>query len=322
NRPAQLRESLHRLPRAATVQTANESTSYLLGYDQVGSLKAVAAMDGPHEGRVVKVVDYDAFGQILSDSNPALFMPIAFAGGLRDKFTGLVRFLHRDYDPTIGRFTAPDPLGDTGGDHDLYDYCVDDPVGRVDPEGTLPFLIPLAFLAGQAGATALGWLGVKAAQKGAEAAAETMGDDKLKKELPEKTEAMDKATTDAMKTVTAINAGIAATAAASAGAVKAAPVVAQAAKELPGAAAKAAEAVKTAATTAGQAATSMALDPKNIEFVQDAIAGSTDTPPIMTPGGVTGAAMSKAVDWIRIGGKVKGMPESSPEKIRIEDSRR
>ncbi|MEW5773641.1 MAG: RHS repeat-associated core domain-containing protein [Thermodesulfobacteriota bacterium] len=38
-------------------------------------------------------------------------------GGLRDKFTGLVRFLHRDYDPTVGRFTAPDPLGDTGGDH-------------------------------------------------------------------------------------------------------------------------------------------------------------------------------------------------------------
>ena len=35
----------------------------------------------------------------------------------------------------MGRFTAPDPLGDTGGDHDLYDYCVDEPVGRVDPEG-------------------------------------------------------------------------------------------------------------------------------------------------------------------------------------------
>ncbi|MEW5774907.1 MAG: RHS repeat-associated core domain-containing protein [Thermodesulfobacteriota bacterium] len=117
------------------MQTANESTSHLLGYDQVGSLKAVAAMGGPHEGRVVKAIDYDAFGQILSDSNPALFIPLAFAGGLRDRFTGLVRFCHRDYDPTVGRFTAPDPLGDTGGDHDLYDYCVDDPVGRVDPEG-------------------------------------------------------------------------------------------------------------------------------------------------------------------------------------------
>ena len=41
------------------------ATTYLLGYDQVGSLKAVAAMEGEK-------------------------------GGLRDRFTGLVRFLHRD----------------------------------------------------------------------------------------------------------------------------------------------------------------------------------------------------------------------------------
>ena len=118
-----------------TVQDPQGETTYLLGYDQVGSLKAAAAMDGEHEGRVVKVMDYDAFGNVLADSNPGLFLPLAFAGGLRDRFTGLVRFLHRDYDPTVGRFTAPDPLGDTGGDHDLYDYCVDEPVGRVDPEG-------------------------------------------------------------------------------------------------------------------------------------------------------------------------------------------
>ena len=124
-----------RLPQAVTVQTPQGETNYLLGYDQVGSLKAVAAMDGESEGRVVKVVDYDAFGNVLADSNPALFLPLGFAGGLRDRFTGLVRFCHRDYDPTVGRFTAPDPLGDTGGDHDLYDYCVDEPVGRVDPEG-------------------------------------------------------------------------------------------------------------------------------------------------------------------------------------------
>ncbi len=53
--------------------------------------------------------------------------------------TGLVRFGYRDYDPRVGRFTSPDPLGDTGGDHDVYDYCVDDPVSLVDPEGLNPF---------------------------------------------------------------------------------------------------------------------------------------------------------------------------------------
>jgi hypothetical protein len=79
-----------------TVQTPQSATNYLLGYDQVGSLKAVAAMDGPHEGRIAKLVGYDAFGNILSDTNSGLFLPLSFAGGLRDRFTGLIRFCYRD----------------------------------------------------------------------------------------------------------------------------------------------------------------------------------------------------------------------------------
>ena len=58
-----------------------------------------------------------------------------------DPDTGFVRFGWRDYDPAVGRFTAPDPLGDTGGDHDVYEYCVDDPVSCVDPAGLLPAVI-------------------------------------------------------------------------------------------------------------------------------------------------------------------------------------
>lgn len=42
---------------------------------------------------------------------------------------------YRDYTPRTERFTAPDPLGDTGGDHDLYEYCADDPVNAEDPWG-------------------------------------------------------------------------------------------------------------------------------------------------------------------------------------------
>ncbi|SBV99020.1 hypothetical protein KL86DPRO_11493 [uncultured delta proteobacterium] len=60
---------------------------------------------------------------------------------LVDRDTGLVRFGLRDYDPVVGRFTSPDPLGDTGGDHDVYDYCVDDPVSLVDPAGLNPWYV-------------------------------------------------------------------------------------------------------------------------------------------------------------------------------------
>ncbi|UZP69164.1 RHS repeat-associated core domain-containing protein [Desulfovibrio mangrovi] len=52
-----------------------------------------------------------------------------------DSDTGLVHLGYREYDPRIGRFIQPDPLGYAGGDVDVYGYCLDDPVNLVDPLG-------------------------------------------------------------------------------------------------------------------------------------------------------------------------------------------
>ena len=103
------------------------------GLDQVGTLRTLTFKNG----QLAKEIWQDSFGVQYYDSFPDLFIPVGFAGGLADPGTGLVRFGYRDYDPQVGRFTAKDPLGDTGGDHDLWDYCVDDPVSMVDPEGLL-----------------------------------------------------------------------------------------------------------------------------------------------------------------------------------------
>jgi uncharacterized protein RhaS with RHS repeats len=46
----------------------------------------------------VQQIDYDEFGNVLTDTNPG-FHPFGFAGGLFDRDTGLVRFGARDYDP-------------------------------------------------------------------------------------------------------------------------------------------------------------------------------------------------------------------------------
>ena len=94
----------------------------------------------------------------MYDTLPNLTLPVGFGGGLEDPDTGLVHFGYRDYDPSVGRFTAKDPLGDTGGDHDLYDYCLDDPVSMHDPLGLDPFLTPLAVVAGVALVKAVGAL--------------------------------------------------------------------------------------------------------------------------------------------------------------------
>ena len=84
---------------------------------------------------MIKEVLYDPFGGIVEDTNPALRLPLGFAGGLHDRDLGFVRFGWRDYDVKTGRWTAPDPIGDKGGDPDWYGYCLDDPVNGVDPAG-------------------------------------------------------------------------------------------------------------------------------------------------------------------------------------------
>ena len=86
-------------------------------------------------GNLIKQVDYDSFGNIITDSNPDFDVPFGFAGGLYDPDTSLIRFGYRDYDPDTGRWTAKDPLLFAGGDTDLYGYCVNDPVNLIDANG-------------------------------------------------------------------------------------------------------------------------------------------------------------------------------------------
>nr|WP_287411875.1 RHS repeat-associated core domain-containing protein [Pseudodesulfovibrio sp.] len=107
-----------------------------LFFDQIGSLRVVA----DPEGNVIKNLLYDPFGGIIEDTNPNLRIPIGFAGGLHDRDLGFVRFGWRDYDVNTGRWTAPDPIGDKGGDPDWYGYCLDDPVNNLDTTGLNPLL--------------------------------------------------------------------------------------------------------------------------------------------------------------------------------------
>jgi RHS repeat-associated protein len=82
----------------------------------------------------VERIDYDEFGNVISDTNPG-FQPFGFAGGLYDQDTKLVRFGARDYDASIDRWTAKDPILFLGGNTNLYGYVLNDPVNLVDPSG-------------------------------------------------------------------------------------------------------------------------------------------------------------------------------------------
>jgi RHS repeat-associated protein len=106
-------------------------STYYLTYDQVGSLRLIT----DSSGNTVKRIDYDSFGNIITDTNPQFNVMFGFAGGLTDPDTGLIRFGYRDYNPDTGRWIAKDPIFFAGGDTDLYGYVLNDPIHFTDPYG-------------------------------------------------------------------------------------------------------------------------------------------------------------------------------------------
>ena len=105
--------------------------SYRVVTDGVGSPRIII---DSQTGSVAEQIAYDAWGNIMQDTSPG-FIPIGFAGGLRDSDTGLIRFGARDYDPVAGRWTASDPIRFNAGDANLYRYAAADPVNLSDPTG-------------------------------------------------------------------------------------------------------------------------------------------------------------------------------------------
>ena len=113
------------------------SATYRIITDHVGSPRLVVDV---LSGDIAQRLDYDEFGNILTDSNPG-FQPFGFAGGIYDSETKLTRFGARDYDASIGRWTAKDPIGFSAGRSNLYVYTANDPINRVDPTGLVDVLI-------------------------------------------------------------------------------------------------------------------------------------------------------------------------------------
>ncbi|WP_092157818.1 RHS repeat domain-containing protein [Maridesulfovibrio ferrireducens] len=113
-----------------------EGKTFYFATDQVGSIFMVA----DERGNEVKRIIYDSFGNLLFDSNEKVDTCVGFSAGLVDKDTGLIHFGYREYDPTIGRFITPDPIGFAGGDVDVYGFCLDDPINFVDRTGLNPII--------------------------------------------------------------------------------------------------------------------------------------------------------------------------------------
>jgi RHS repeat-associated protein len=109
-----------------------DGVTYRIFTDHLGSPRLVV---NTADGSIAQRLDYDEFGQITQDTAPG-FQPFAFAGGLYDSDTKLVRFGARDYDAFSGRWTAKDPTRFRGLDTNLFGYAFTDPINLTDSTGT------------------------------------------------------------------------------------------------------------------------------------------------------------------------------------------
>jgi RHS repeat-associated protein len=110
--------------------------TYRILTDHLGSPRLVV---NTATGDIAQRMDYDSFGNVLTDTNPG-FQPFGFAGGLYDIDTKLVRFGARDYDAETGRWTAKDPIGFASRDTNLYVYVHNNPVNLMDANGHIAIL--------------------------------------------------------------------------------------------------------------------------------------------------------------------------------------
>ncbi len=101
--------------------------------DRLGSTRTLV----DNNGNVLDAINYDAWGNIISQTNPSAQPLFMFTGIAYDARLGLYFNGNggREYDPKSGRFIEQDPMQYRAGDSNLYRYVGNDSTNAIDPSG-------------------------------------------------------------------------------------------------------------------------------------------------------------------------------------------
>jgi RHS repeat-associated protein len=88
-------------------------------------------------GRIVWEAEFSGWGRRTKELGTGVQQPLRYQGQYYDDETGLHYNRYRYYDPDIGRFVSPDPIGLFGSEN-LYEYAVN-PITWMDPLGLAKF---------------------------------------------------------------------------------------------------------------------------------------------------------------------------------------
>ncbi|MFW5688192.1 MAG: RHS repeat-associated core domain-containing protein [Spirochaetota bacterium] len=113
-----------------TLSVSGPDGTRFLTHDLQGSVRTATDRTASHP----LVYSYDAYGSSLRAS-PTTEQPYGYNGKPLDPTTRRYDYGYRDYAPTLGRFSTPDPAKHGGN---WYAYVDADPVNLVDPWGLMP----------------------------------------------------------------------------------------------------------------------------------------------------------------------------------------
>ncbi len=114
----------------ADEQVATGTTLWALT-DHLGNVRDVVDNSGTVQNHIV----YDAFGNIISQSNSSVNFRNTYTGQEFDSESGLFNYGGRYYDPFTGKFIQEDKIGFGGGDTNLSRYVENSPIVFIDPKG-------------------------------------------------------------------------------------------------------------------------------------------------------------------------------------------
>ena len=133
-----------------STMAANATEEYLFVKNIQGDILYVYSSTG---NKLVSYV-YDAWGNIISTTysngggtSAARFNPFTYRGYYRDSETGMYYLNSRYYNPKMGRFISADAYVSTGQGllgFNMYAYCGNNPVNRIDSEGEFWWAVILA----------------------------------------------------------------------------------------------------------------------------------------------------------------------------------
>ena len=103
---------------------------YFYQNDHLGTPQKLTSVTGA----VVWSSTYEAFGKASVTTDSTLTNNLRFAGQYYDDETGLHYNWNRHYNPVLGRYVTPDPIGLNGGIN-FYSYVHDNPIRFIDPKG-------------------------------------------------------------------------------------------------------------------------------------------------------------------------------------------